>query len=97
MKLEPSYSKAQIAKFQKQIEENLPPFPTSADGDANPHVLSLTTAGGPAGLLLNFQTDRGLVKLYCNPAVAWQLMVNIAHANSQTPWWNDGSDFITKD
>src|ERR1700684_4129962 len=94
---DPVFSKAQIATYQKQIEEKMPPFPVSADGDTNPHVLSLTTAGGPAGLLLNFQTDKGLVKLYCNPAVAYQLLVNIGHANSQTPWWNDRSEFITKD
>jgi hypothetical protein len=96
-KFDPVFTKAQIAKFQNQIEENIPPFPVSTDRDTNPHVRSLTTAGGPAGLLLNFQTDKGLVKLYCNPAVAWQLMVNIIHANTQTPWWDEKGIFLTKD
>jgi hypothetical protein len=94
--LEPIFTLEELADFSADIEKHMPPFPVSEDGMHNPQVLSLTTAGGPAGLLLYLQTDKGLVKLYCNPVVAKQIVLNIVHANSQTPWWDGQGDFITK-
>jgi hypothetical protein len=94
--LEPIFTLEKLADFAADIEKHMPPFPVSEDGMHNPQVLSLTTAGGPAGLLLNLQTDNGLVKLYLNPVVAKQLAVNIFHANTQTPWWDNKGEFITK-
>ena len=90
-----SFTSDQLADFEEAMQRLAPPFPVARGfADAKP-IVSVSTMGTPAGLLLNVRYDDGsLASFYLNPVVVLDLLTRIMGAARKSEWWDENVDLI---
>lgn len=93
-----NFTQAELDAMEKTLFERAPAMPTTADADRATRVVSMTSAGGPAGFLLNLQADDGKARMfYLNPVLVRHLLSVIAGASEASKWWGPDLKLIPND
>ena len=93
-----SFTRKQIEEMEAQRVAQAPRYPTSMDAHTAPAPVSFTSAGGDAGMLINFRASTGQEQIiFLNPVLAKQLFINISLAADVGKWWDDNLELIPSD
>ena len=90
-----NFTSEQIADMEEAMQRLAPPFPVARGIADAKSVVSVSSMGVSAGLLLNARFDDGsLANFYINPVVALDLLTRIMGVARKGEWWDENVDLI---
>src|SRR5690348_14074877 len=90
-----NFTSEQISELEEAMQRLAPPFPVARGFADAKSIVSLSSMGVPAGLLLNARFEDGtLANFYLNPVVALDLLTRIMGVARKGEWWDENVDLI---